>query len=122
MEKFILRFDQESKTFIGKFNDVSKTLIQRLKEKGLLERVTEDFIEKLPETISGEIHYDPDARDEEDYWLFFYLDLKLPDMNATQTYLNRDINIEEDGEVTFNFLAEKELGTQTSEKEIVYFF
>jgi len=107
---------------MGKFTDAPKTFIQRLKKNGLLDKVTDLFIDMLPEKISGEINYDEINKPDENYWIFFYLETKLKPLNPTQTYLNRDINIdEEDGQVEFSITLQREGVVQTSPKEIIFF-
>lgn len=110
MEKITLPFDQKNEMFMGEFKDVSRDFIQFLKDNGLLEKVTPEFIEMMPETFDGKLNIDPAANTEDAYWVFFYLNVKATEEMkiSTQEYLSRDIDINEDDEtLEFNFFVPK---------------
>jgi hypothetical protein len=98
MTEFTLQFDKTNEMFRGEFKNISRAFIQRMKNKGLLEKVTPEFIEIMPETLDGEVNIDPASDPEDSYWVFFYLktvatkEMKEP----TRAYINQDINFNQD--------------------------
>lgn len=96
-EKFILKLDQSNRVFYGTFTNVSKTLINRLKEKNYIKHV---IIDLFPETINGDIVIDVNNPDEETYDIDIYLNEVATDemKEAIKKWKNRDIDINEDDE------------------------
>lgn len=126
MQTFSLPFDPKDEMFMGSFKSVSREFIRLLKNMGLLEKVTEEFIETLPETFDMVVNNDPVANTEDKFWIFFYPDIKVTEEMkiSTQEYLSRDINIEEDDTLDFNILIMKDskFVKKADDQELIFEF
>jgi len=127
MQTFTLPFNQKNEMFMGTFKGISRDFIEFLKDNGLLEKVTPEFIELMPETFDGELNIDPAANTEDEYWIFFYLntvatkEMKEP----VRVYLNKDIHFNEDDDtLEFDFLIPKNSTfiTKADDQEIILSF
>lgn len=127
MIEFTLTFDKKNEIFRGTFKELPKEFIGALKEQWFLERVTDEFIESLPDTFDGEIDIDEVANSEDTYWLFFYTEVKATDeiKMPIKKYQNRDININEDDDsLEFSIFIPKKSGIvkKADSKEIILSF
>lgn len=127
MKKFTLQFDPKNEMFMGEFKKTQREFIEFLKEKGFLEKVTQLFIDEMPETFDGEINIDPDANTKDTYKVFFYLEVKATKTMkiSIQEYLSRDIDInDEDNELEFDILIPKnsKFVKKADDQEIIFDF
>lgn len=127
MKTLQLPFDPKNEMFMGNFKSVSREFIRLLKDIGLLEKVTEEFIDMLPETFDVSVNTDPMANTQDIFWVFFYLDVKATEEMkiSTKEYLSRDINIEkEDDTLDFSIIIMKDskFVKKADDQEIVFEF
>lgn len=127
-EKITLTLDEENNVFYGSFTDISKDLLQRLKNNEFAlkkeERIKHIVVDLFPDTVSGDILIEIADPDDETYDVDIYFDpIATKEMKDPVTkWNNRDIDLNEDDEsleIRFTTRKDSPIIQKNDENEII---